>query len=207
MRSESWRPCRCARLIATLTSVRRYWLNCKAKASRQRLFASLLPGIGELALSLSCMHGFHALIRIRPHAPHRMFKGLTSEGINREVSGILECARMNREHDLQSLAIPETSLVFLAKENIAKHQQASNADESRALFSIGKSRHQTPTEASEPDAKTVLRGILPSLQYVVNRHKSSVIGSEEAAHETKRMNNGRCCVSIDSKPDTWQDPE
>lgn len=137
----------------------------------------------------------------------RMFKGVTSEGINREVSGILECARLNRIHDLQSLAIPETSLVFLAKENIAKHQQASNADESRALFSIGKSRHQTPTEASEPDAKTVLRGILPSLQYVVNRHKSSVIGSEEAAHETKRMNNGRCCVSIDSKPNTWQDPE
>ncbi|KAL9189365.1 hypothetical protein ACHAXT_009040 [Thalassiosira profunda] len=94
-----------------------------------------------------------------------MFKGVTSEGINREVSGILECARLNRIHDLQSLAIPETSLVFLAKENIAKHQQASNADESRALFSIGKSRHQTPTEASEPDAKTVLRGILPSLQY------------------------------------------
>ena len=143
-----------------------------------------------------------------------MFKGVTSEGINREVSGILECARLNRIHDLQSLAIPETSLVFLAKENIARHQQASNADESRALFSIELARHQTPTAASsesdaktsEPDAKTVLCGILPSLQYVVNRHNSSVKFSMEWAVKTKRVRNS-WRVSIDSKPNTWQNPE
>ena len=133
-----------------------------------------------------------------------MFKGVTSEGINREVSGILECARLNRIHDLQSLAIPETSLVFLAKENIARHQQTSNADESRTLFSIETARHQTPT--SEPDAKTVLRGILPSLQYVVNRHNSSVKFSMEWAVKTKRVKNS-WRVSIDSKPNTWQNPE
>ena len=37
-----------------------------------------------------------------------MFKGVTSDGINREVSSILECSRLNREHELASLAIPET---------------------------------------------------------------------------------------------------
>ena len=49
-----------------------------------------------------------------------MFKGVTSEGINREVSGIVECSALNQGHQLQSLAVPVTSLLFLAKENSAK---------------------------------------------------------------------------------------
>lgn len=41
-----------------------------------------------------------------------MFKGVTDEGINREVSSILECARLNQKQHVQSLAIPEVSLSY-----------------------------------------------------------------------------------------------
>ena len=135
-----------------------------------------------------------------------MFKGVTSEGINREVSSILECSRLNREHDLASLAIPETTLLFLAKENIAKYQlevKASNPV-GKSLFAMNIPSHQ-PASKSEPDAKTVLQGILPSIQYVVNRHNSSVKFSREWEKKTKHVRDS-WRVSIDSKPNTWQDP-
>ena len=43
-----------------------------------------------------------------------MFKGVTSDGINTEVSSILECARLNQNKKIQSLAIPERGLITLA---------------------------------------------------------------------------------------------
>ncbi|KAL7553995.1 hypothetical protein ACHAWF_017589 [Thalassiosira exigua] len=132
-----------------------------------------------------------------------MFKGVTSEGIDREVSSVLECCRLNQEHHLQSLAIPETSLLFLAKENITKHRLQMRNDDG-GLFNMD--IPQRPAKArTEPDAETVLRGILPSLQYVIRRHNSAVKFSERWAMKTKHVINS-WKVSIDSKPNTWQDP-
>ena len=134
-----------------------------------------------------------------------MFKGVTSEGINREVSGILECARLNREHSLPSLAIPETALLFLAKENIAKYQLDSNITTTKSLFAMDIPVQPKQGDRSEPDAETVLRGILPSLQYVVNRHNASVKFSEKWEKKTKGvLDSWR--VSIDPKPNTEQNP-
>ena len=134
-----------------------------------------------------------------------MFKGVTSEGINREVSGILECARLNREHSLPSLAIPETALLFLAKENIAKYQLDSNITTTKSLFAMDIPMQHKGVVRSEPDAETVLRGILPSLQYVVNRHNASVKFSEKWEKKTKGvLDSWR--VSIDPKPNTEQNP-
>ena len=130
-----------------------------------------------------------------------MFKGVTSDGINREVSSILECSRLNRQHELQSLAIPETTLLFLAKKNIALHKVSSGPISAFLPFST--SSHANDRFA--PDAMTVLRGILPSLQYVVKRHSSSVAQCEQWAEETKLVKDS-WRVSIDSKPNTWQDP-
>ena len=106
-----------------------------------------------------------------------MFKGVTSEGINREVSSILECARLNQRHKLQSLAIPEVALLFLAESFTAEHDQ------------------QTTGDSSFPDTKTVLRGILPGLSYVVHRHASAVLSSRR-----KRK------VAINSRPNAEEDP-
>ncbi|KAL3799181.1 hypothetical protein ACHAW5_005458 [Stephanodiscus triporus] len=126
-----------------------------------------------------------------------MFKGVTSEGINREVSSILECSRLNRQHYLQSLAIPETALLFLAKENIAKNPIESMANAGSSPFLRGK---------FAPDSKTVLRGILPSLEYVVTRHSSAVAFSKLWEERTKNVKDS-WCVLIDSKPNTWQNPD
>lgn len=130
-----------------------------------------------------------------------MFKGATSEGINREISSILECSRLNRQHDLQSLAIPETTLLFLAKNNIAEHKALSRPSTAMLPFMAN-----SPTcDRFAPDAMTVLRGILPSLQYVVKRHSSSVESCEKKSEETKLAKDS-WRVSIDPKPNTWQDP-
>jgi hypothetical protein len=114
-----------------------------------------------------------------------MFKGVTSEGINREVASILECARLNQKHSVQSLAIPETALISLAKEHAVRLQIQNRGKASGFV----------------PDSKTILRGILPSLQFVVHRHimteNASKSWMEGGKHEK---------VSIDSKPNAWQNP-
>ena len=135
-----------------------------------------------------------------------MFKGVTSEGINREVSGILECARLNREHHLQSLAIPETSLLFLAKDKIAKHELNLNTSGTDALFDLKIPPQQAQVKSSEPNAKDVLRGILPSLQYVVSRHDGAVKFSNVWAEKTKNVIDS-WRVSIASKPNTEENPD
>jgi hypothetical protein len=126
-----------------------------------------------------------------------MYKGVTSEGINREVSTILECSRLNRQHLLQSLAIPETTLLFLAKESIAKYRIESMTGAGRSPFARGK---------FGPDSHTVLRGILPSLEYVVTRHSSAVEFSRHWEQKTKNVRDS-WCVLIDPKPNSWQNPQ
>ncbi len=133
-----------------------------------------------------------------------MFKGVTSEGINREVSSVLECSRLNSGHDLQSLAIPETSLLFLAKESISKHQLSIKTEtDVPPLFAMN--IPDQSTRHVQPNAETVLRGILPSLAYVVNRHNSALKFSEKWEEKTANVKDS-WRVSIDSKPNTWQDP-
>ena len=131
-----------------------------------------------------------------------MFKGVTSGGINREVSSVLECCRLNRDHSLQSLAIPETALLFLAKENVAKHNTTSQHD-SKSLIQCrptSVSVVESHSHGSEPRPMTVLSGILPSLQDVVQRHISAVLGEQESFRNATK----RAKVTIEEKPDTWQ---
>ena len=122
-----------------------------------------------------------------------MFKGVTSKGIDREVASILECSELNRHHKLQSLAIPETALLFLAKENIAKNKVESrtntgDVDCISSPFAID--------DKFVPDSTTVLRGILPPLERAVTRHNTSL-------EESINSNSSRR-VSIET--DTSQDP-
>jgi hypothetical protein len=135
-----------------------------------------------------------------------MFKGVTCEGINREVSGILECARTNQKYHLQSLAIPETALLFLAKTNIAKNN-VSYSGQSNSFFQIDRPLYTaTRGDQTYPDSRTVLRGILPSLQYVVNRHNSAVKFSMAWEKKTKGVKDS-WRVSIDSKPNACENPD
>lgn len=115
-----------------------------------------------------------------------MFKGVTSEGINREVSSILECARLNQMQNVQSLAIPETSLLFLARDQLGLLRIKGNEKNCGGF---------------QPDSMSILRGILPSLQYVVHRHGMTEDASKSWEKEGKHLK-----VSIDSKPNTAQNP-
>lgn len=116
-----------------------------------------------------------------------MFKGVTSEGINREVSSILECARLNQHHKIQSLAIPETALLFLARLNITKHDQSISCNESDCV----------------PDAKTVLRGILPGLTYVVHKHNSAA----KSCQNWKPTSGSHEQVNINTKPNAKENSD
>jgi hypothetical protein len=88
--------------------------------------------------------------------------------------------------------------LFLAKENIAKHEVESRTD-------IGDSSLFAIDDNFVPDSTTVIRGILPSLEYVVTRHRSAVEFSEYWEKKTKNVKDS-WCVLIDTKPNTWQDP-
>ena len=114
-----------------------------------------------------------------------MFKGVTSDGINREVSSILECARLNQKQSVQSLAIPETSLLFLARDHLGLIQVSKDKSEGRM----------------DSESMRIMRGILPSLQYVVHRHSMAIEASKNWIDGGKHEK-----VSIDSKPNAWQNP-
>lgn len=126
-----------------------------------------------------------------------VFKGVTNEGINAEISSCLECSSLNRDQQVQSLASPETALLFLAKENIAKHKSASTHD-SKSLI------HCRPTPVLNmhgfgPSPITVLSAIHGPLKGLVQRH-------EEAMEYGRRQANGEHAnLSIEGTPNTWQD--
>ena len=133
-----------------------------------------------------------------------MFKGVTSEGINREVSSILECARLNQYHKQQSLAIPEAALLFLAKENIAKHVQQIKGQASNSFFQPPVKQRISHNESDcVPDAKTVLRGILPGLTYVAHKHASAAKSSEN----WKPASGSHERVKINWKPNARENPD
>ena len=146
-----------------------------------------------------------------------LYQGVTSEGINREIVSTLECARLNRKHYTQSLAIPETSLMHMARRFVAQHEQemaANDAEKRLPLLSFQPSnqlaveKEDVTDESSSQPPLVMLKGILPSLSYVINRHKMS----HEAAQEMKgtktpegRVSEGR--VSIAPRPNAWENSD
>jgi hypothetical protein len=84
------------------------------------------------------------------------------------------------------LAIPETALLFLARD----------------LLGVLKTKDDRGGDDLEPEAINILRGILPSLQYVVYRHKMT----EETSNMWKEGDGKHKKVSIDAKPNTANDP-
>ena len=90
----------------------------------------------------------------------------------------------NQKHSVQSLAIPETSLLFLAQ------------------YHLGLLKMSTKTvnkgDRYQPDSKCILRGILPSLQYVIHQHRMTEMASMSSQGSKHKK------VSIDPKPNTHQ---
>lgn len=134
-----------------------------------------------------------------------IFKGVTSEGIKNEVSSVLECSRLNRKNNLQSLAIPETSLLFLAKENVAKYKAASTHEPESLIQCrpMSMSVVEGHSHGLEPSPMTVLSAILPFLQGVVSQHEEAS-GWTETGKPGERK---RAKISIDKTPNSWRNPD
>jgi len=136
-----------------------------------------------------------------------MYQGVTAEGTNREVASMLECARLNRENLVQSLAIPETCLLQIARIfSVRAMKEATPA--SKPVFRLShhiSTAQQPPPPAVHHNSKEILKGILPSLQYVVSRHVQAVTKAyiEKTTETSPRLRR----ISIYPRPNTWENPQ
>jgi len=147
------------------------------------------------------------------------YKGVTAEGINREMASTLECSKLNREHNVQSLAVPETSILFMARRHVSEHEfqlsQMSDDHQNEAVLAFLSAESDASTTGAESnggDAATnsstssslqVLRGLLPSLAYIVNRHKKAY----ENAKRMEENGDEKRKVSIAPRPDAREAPD
>jgi len=131
-----------------------------------------------------------------------MYRGATPDGINREVSTMLECASLNRLHGAQSLAIPETSILQTATTMLTRVTQTSHGkNKSLSLLGFKEAIHGNQMECSCPSPNSILKGLLPSLEHVVRRHKSAA----DTALQTKA--NSVAVVLFAKHPDSWENPQ
>ena len=93
-----------------------------------------------------------------------MYRGITRDGINREVTSMLECAELNRRHAQQSLALPELALLQMAR-TIPARMREDPEDEMWEL-----PERKSAAQRFVPPDVDVVRGILPGLRYIVEQH-------------------------------------
>ena len=138
------------------------------------------------------------------------YRGITAEAVNREASAMLECAALNREHSTQSLAIPETSLLHTAKALLARVKHSDKSDDEEhwpmLLYEVQSAENGSspPSLSLGPDPKEILKGILPSLQHLVRRHKDAV--DKASGVVTGKVRDGPR-LSIAQQPDSWENPQ
>lgn len=129
-----------------------------------------------------------------------MYRGVSVGGINREFSSVLEAVVLNRKNGKLSLAIPEFSLFQMAK-ILNPGEKTASSLESFLPFGRSDSREQVVT--SIPDAKTICRGILPSLRHVM-KQQLTTLGNASSSASTSESRGER--VTIAKRPNTHEDP-
>lgn len=133
-----------------------------------------------------------------------LYTGVSASGISKEIASTLECARLNRINTRQSLAIPETCLIQHAKHLVSEFHTLSNREDNNSNSSnasasiIGFTNCKIPErETSELSfIRSTLRGLLPSLQYVVARHIDAYCTANESSSDKTNR------VSISEIPDS-----
>ena len=127
-----------------------------------------------------------------------MYRGVTPEGINREVSTVLEASTLTRRNGVTSLAIPELSLLQMAKAIPAR----SPASE-RGISFLGALEKRKGKSASIYDSakEEICRGIYPALCVVVGQHVRALnVKESNSTQKGKRL-------SIAKIPDTQENPQ
>ena len=148
-----------------------------------------------------------------------MYRGVTSEGINREIVSTLDCAELLRHHRTQSLAIPGTAILHMASHFVSEYEHEQEQEKSVPLSAIrGRETSFLPSQGLSsdydrfgsllsyrgPSSIDVLRGLLEPLRCIVNKHNKTI---EKAKDQERIQQEGdRMKISIADKPDTWQNP-
>lgn len=125
-----------------------------------------------------------------------MFRGVTSDGANRELSSVLECAELNRRHRVQSLGIPETSLLRMARHVIALYRTSVSSPDVRGDKMIG-TDYKIKRLGFVPEPLEIMKGIHPSLDVVVRGHGAALDCARRALTAQ---------VMFSTKPNAWENP-
>lgn len=136
-----------------------------------------------------------------------MYKGFTAQGINNELVSCLTSARINRDNFKMSLAIPETCLLHMAQTFVSKYEQeilplSLIRKDYNDLLALDIVRKTSIRE--EPSSLEVLKGILPSLRFIVLKHKKLVEDTVEISNYNEIHKDK---VSFCEKPNTWENPD
>ena len=136
-----------------------------------------------------------------------MFRGVSSEGIKKEVQAMLDCTELNRKHMQQSLALPELCLLQMAKTLARPLEPVFDGDD--RMTGTWKVSDVGPeicaNRGFRPSEKEVLRGILPGLQQVVSQHLETMtrVRKMKKALEGSSIQDK---MKIDTRPNTWENP-
>jgi hypothetical protein len=130
-----------------------------------------------------------------------MFRGLTPRGINREVSTILEATILNRKHGKVSLAIPELSLLQMAR--IFPPPKEELPDRLNRMIKFDNKFQDDKPKPYEHNPIHVCRGILPGLRHVANEHFSAMDLATDA--RSKSLEKGER-VTVAKRPNTHENP-
>jgi hypothetical protein len=131
-----------------------------------------------------------------------MYRGVTAEGINREVCTTLECAGLNRRHMKMSLAIPELSLLHMSRSILSEDPLYNNDGDDRKVFGFLLNDEHNKARPYEPSSEEICRGILPGLRHIVKHHVS--VMQRTKANKVPREAKDR--VSIMERPNADENP-
>ena len=142
-----------------------------------------------------------------------MFRGVTASGINREVVSTIECAALNRKYGAMSLAIPELSLIQMARTLAPKVEEKALGNSNTVTpgrrrdsligFTNKPDNYVEQGKGFTPDSSVVCKGIFPALQYVVKQHIHAI----NVAESLKSKSFERCKrVSVAKNPNAWENP-
>lgn len=141
---------------------------------------------------------FHILI-------FEQYKGRTEEGICEEINSTLHCARLLRGHKLQSLAIPELSVLYTAIQLVAESERIeSPADKGCGMLPFEDCSSRL---ASSEAVLENLKGIAPAMEYIIDRHERAFKAAEQQRNLQASELECRATLEISDVPDASENPE
>jgi hypothetical protein len=125
-----------------------------------------------------------------------MNRGVTPEGINRELCTVVEGTILNKKNLVTSLAIPELSMLEIASFD----PQGQGGCQKHFCFLDRLKKKKYQPSLFRPSLQHVSQGILPALQYLADEHSAALSeGPNKSTEKGERL-------SIAKIPDTQENP-